>query len=844
MRPAGLVWLLIAPLCIAIRAADPAPPARSAIFLFGPAGAEAGRQAARTVMAVSRHWLSEPGSTAELRRSGSVDALPLEAKTPAKTIEPAFLNAAREARDTDPDTFLNALDRAAQALAGRPGLRILVTVVETPPLSADAETQLKQTIDFCKANLIRVVVLDPAAVPSKYASHSFQALGQATGGALIRDPRALEATVLIASAGSKTAESAYAAPVADEPVTTAALPDLPTGLPVHTRFMRTSPGGSQSFGVQMSVGAGRGGMTEVDGGPNIEQTTGPMRGLFLVESPVNALHFDIDDNAGTYTARARVTQIARNAAGKVVWRASKPVTMHGPLNKLAARRVGNIYYMREVVLPAGRYTLEATVEDLIAGKTGGVREPLRTGMGAPGFTVSDALMVRPFDGAGDKFEADQLLQYDGNAISPLLDPVFHAGQPFTLQIYVVVYPDSYGPQPQMSLEILRHGKVVGRSALPFTDKVRNEAGDGGSMGVASEQKHEFPYLATLRGVELSPGEYEARITVRQGKNALTRPVSFRVLGNERTAVLASAGPNAMALRTDHDDAEDAEVTLPEVDPVHLSADAGAPAAAEQQKLWDEATASALSYSTRLPNFRCNRETRRLTAPVKSAEKFTQTDTFIEELTYESPKETYRMLEVNGVKSSMHRDSLKGVHSRGEFGSMLKSIFRPEAAAKYKWSGRAMTGGVLCDVFDADVPVERSNFILTFNLRQEIAGFHGRVFVDEESGLVRRIVLQGGGLPKDFGLQSPRFPSNTGWCASRAKITCYPCARCCRSARASRWCATKPSSAITASLKLLRRSSFSRPRICSPWVRLTSTKSKKQSSVDVSGEAFSAAREVA
>ena len=56
---------------------------------------------------------------------------------------------------------------------------------------------------------------------------------------------------------------------------------------------------------------------------------------------------------------------------------------------------------------------------------------------------------------------------------------------------------------------------------------------------------------------------------------------------------------------------------------------------------------------------------------------------------------------------------------------------------------------------------RSNFILTFNLRQEIAGFHGRVFLDEDSGLVRRIVLQGGGLPKDFGLQSPTFSLEYG-----------------------------------------------------------------------------------
>ena len=751
----ALVWLLFLPLCAG-------QSVRSAIFLFGPAGAEAARAAARIAVTVSRHWLSEPGSTAELRRSGSADALPLDLKTPAKSIEPAFLTTAREARDSDPEAFLNALDRAAQSLANRPGIRILVTVVETPPLSADAETQLKQTIDFCKSNSIRVVVLDPAAVPSKYASHSFQTLGEATGGGLIRDTKGLDGAVVIASAGSKTGDSAYAAPVPVESAAAANLPSLPTDLPVHTRFMRISPRGTQSFGVEASYGAGPGGSTEVDGGPIIEETTGPVRGLFLVETPVNALHFDIDDNAGTYTARARLTQIARNASGKVVWKQSKPVTLHGPLKKVEARRAGNIYYLREVVLPRGQYTLEAIVEDLIAGKTGGVREPVGTSTGMPGFTVSDALMVRPFDAAGDRLEADQILAYDGNAISPVLDPVFQANQPFTLQIYLIVYPDQYGPQPQMSLEILRHGKVVGRSALPFTDKIRNEAGEGGSMGMASEQKHEFPYMATLRGVQLSPGDYEARVTVRQGRNALTRPVSFRVNGNERTAVLASAGPNAAAATLpNREDEEDAEVTLPEVDPVHLAADAGALGIPEQRKLWEDATANALSYAAHLPNFRCNRETHRLISPVKNAERFSQTDSFIEEMTWEKPKETYRTLEMNGIKSSMQRDGLKGVHSRGEFGSMLKSIFAPEAAAQYKWAGRGMTGGVLCDVFDVDVPAEHSNFVLTFDLRQEIAGFHGRVFLDEDSGLVRRILLQGGGLPKDFALQSPTFSLEYG-----------------------------------------------------------------------------------
>src|SRR5579871_2434458 len=334
MRSALLVCLSVVPLCGLPGPGTPAAgPQRSAVFLFGPAGAESARQAARTAAAVTHRWLSEPDSAAELRRAGSADTLPLDAKATVKTLEPLFLNAARGARDSDPETFINALDRAAQSLAGRPGLRILVAIVEQPPLSSDAEAQLRQTIQYCKSNSIRVVVLDPAEVPSKKPGGALKDLGESTGGALIRDPKALESSVLIASAGSKTAADAYAAPETEKPVIAANLPPMPSDLPVHTRFVRISPRGTESFGVQRSVGAGQGGISSTDTGVNTEDTTGPMRGLFLVESPNAALHFDVDDNAGAYTARARVTQIARSASGKIVWQASKPVTMHGPLKK-------------------------------------------------------------------------------------------------------------------------------------------------------------------------------------------------------------------------------------------------------------------------------------------------------------------------------------------------------------------------------------------------------------------------------------------------------------------------------------------------------------------------------
>lgn len=256
-------------------------------------------------------------------------------------------------------------------------------------------------------------------------------------------------------------------------------------------------------------------------------------------------------------------------------------------------------------------------------------------------------------------------------------------------------------------------------------------------------------MATLRGVTLGPGEFEARITVRQDRRVLGRSAQFRVVGDQPsspTATDAAKGAGA--------DTEDfTNLVLPEVDPIHLNS-ASAPPESEWRGAWDEAAAEALSYSSRLPNFRCHRETRRLSAPVRNAERFTESDSVKEELTYENGTETYRMLEINGQKSSTDRGKLTGVQSSGEFGSMMRTIFRPDVSQGYRYAGRTLTGGVVCLVYDFDVPVQKSNFVLMSNTRQAVAAYRGRVMIEEDTGVVRRIVMEGTSLPKDYDLQSP------------------------------------------------------------------------------------------
>lgn len=277
-----------------------------------------------------------------------------------------------------------------------------------------------------------------------------------------------------------------------------------------------------------------------------------------------------------------------------------------------------------------------------------------------------------------------------------------------------------------------------------------------------EQKSQFPYLATIRGAKLAAGDYEARAIVRQGRNVLSRGVRFRVEG-EGTAGQAAPPPvagDAPAAAAPADD-DSSPVILPPVDAAELDRSGPALPAEEAARYWEESALKVRDSSERLPSFRCVQETRRLSAPARDATDFKERDVFIHEVTYENGQESYRTVSINGLKADGHKGLVEGVKSSGEFGTMLRSIFSQNVAAEYKWAGRAMAGGTLCRVFDVEVPKERSNFVMAHNGLQEIAGYQGRVYIDEETALVRRITIQGEGPPKKFGLQSPSMTLDYG-----------------------------------------------------------------------------------
>ena len=730
------------------------------------------------------------GAEVELRRSGSPDAQRIEAAKDSREMEQTFLDAAMATRQADPPSFLLTLDSAAQSAGSHPGARVVVAVLNSPSFSIDGERTLESLGQICQSHGVRVLVLDVTDDAKHVPSTALKALASKTGGAWIKQARDLEPQVAMVT----PVDEDNAPPAPAEPVAAAPKPaeekasggfNIPFAIPVHVRLMRTSGTGATSesiadheadfgetytgvvtpaYGGGASYVAGGGGSMEVSYWPNDPHA--PLQGLVTVESPLTAFRFDTDDTTGTYQGHARMTVIVRDAKGAAIWTGRKDVSLHGPISKLAARREGSMFFMRGLTLVGqGPFTMEAKVEDLVGKTTGTVQTPVRVGRNAPGLVATDALVVRPFKGSVDAFESDQVLAYEGEALSPVLDPVYRADQPVDMQIYLRLYPDLHGAPLDLSMEVLNEGKVVARLALPFKGGLSNSglegpsSGGAGTSNILGAQAKEFPYLVNMKGAKFPAGDYQGIISIRQGKNVVRRLVAFKVIGDRPVApVKTAAGP---AVSTGAEDPETAAVVLPDIEPATIDSSGLKMRDVDQKQLWDAAAKNATGYLAQLPNFRCVQETHRFTAPAKTPDQLKEADSYQDELIFEDGKERYQRLETNGEKVDTAPAEDKGVASHNEFGTMLHGLFDPDVAATYHWAGRSMALGVLCQVFEFEVSRAKSNFVLHSGNNVASAGYTGRVFIDEDSGLVRRLTIDGTGLPKEFGLQSPSLSLDYG-----------------------------------------------------------------------------------
>jgi VWFA-related protein len=231
----------------------------------------------------------------------------------------------------------------------------------------------------------------------------------------------------------------------------------------------------------------------------------------VFQVPMQNLSYREDKQTAKLRSHISLLALVKDADGQVAAKVSRDLANDIPADKFEAFTRGDLTFAQPLLLAPGRYTVETSVVDRENGAASVKRVSLVVA-DQPGIGLSELVPVRrvdPFDIPvdGGRNPADPL-HFAGGKVTPSLDGVYAAGT--EIPLYMVVYPAQTGGTPRLSIEVLQDGKVVSRATpdLPPPD-----------------QTGAIPFMS---GIEPAPGQYEVRVTARQGASAASQTIALRV----------------------------------------------------------------------------------------------------------------------------------------------------------------------------------------------------------------------------------------------------------------------------------------------------------------------------
>lgn len=159
---------------------------------------------------------------------------------------------------------------------------------------------------------------------------------------------------------------------------------------------------------------------------------------------------------------------------------------------------------------------------------------------------------------------------------------------------------------------------------------------------------------------------------------------------------------------------------------------------------------AVNYSQNLPNYTATQVVRREVRPTQNG-RFTKgiqkhTDIVEEQIGYVDHRELHKVLRVNGRPPTENEAEQSGMYSRGEFGALLDTLFKPETRTVFQWDRTAKVNGRSMLVFAFRVPQLPNGYAIMEGTRTLIVPYKGFVFADAETKAVMRIQMQCTDIP--------------------------------------------------------------------------------------------------
>jgi hypothetical protein len=178
-----------------------------------------------------------------------------------------------------------------------------------------------------------------------------------------------------------------------------------------------------------------------------------------------------------------------------------------------------------------------------------------------------------------------------------------------------------------------------------------------------------------------------------------------------------------------------------------------PAPEEQRRTLDAAREIAIHYSTKLPDFICTENMERTD---RTSATNIKVDRLAIQLSYFGQKEKYKLLTINGTKTDQSFESLDGLISAGEFGSLLLGVFDPSSSADFQWKSSTDLRKHHAAVYTYRIARAKSHYMLgsraaAGNLASVAAGYHGEVALDNETKRVLRLTAAADDIPAGTGI---------------------------------------------------------------------------------------------
>jgi hypothetical protein len=282
---------------------------------------------------------------------------------------------------------------------------------------------------------------------------------------------------------------------------------------------------------------------------------------------------------------------------------------------------------------------------------------------------------------------------------------------------------------------------------------------GGARMAAAQQQTPLTneeFLALVRQLPKSPNAKQELIDeIRR------RGIGFMLTGGLRSFVATKSGNDEELRRV----LEEAERRFR--DPAHAPA---LPPATEAEELMRKTREETLNAVDQMPDFVVRQLITRAVA-LGTSQNWRTSDRLIVAVSYRASEgERYRLLSVNGTTNSSadergdYREA-GGANSTGEFVSMLKSIFKDEAAAHFKPLDTDTLRGRRAIVYEYDIKLKDSSYVLSHGDAEGdsvVVAHRGKVWVDREKARVLRIESEAYDVPRDFPMRASNVALDYDW----------------------------------------------------------------------------------